>query len=358
LRRRGLELEWAEPRIVDSLGALLELCHARGASSVEIVRADPSLVTELEVGSWFDAGWRLRALRRLLVPAPFAPPRTLLALRDGFRLAADLAFWRGVRSRAQSTEWRRLVGSSYTALVYHRFADERKPGQDPIDLAPGAFDRQLRLLRLAGFRHLRALELLRFHEDASATVPRRSFVVTVDDGFADALEPLRRHVDAAIQLFVSTSDVGGAAAWADGEPLMTWEELRSLAEAGVVVASHGRHHRRFSGLPEAELEADLRGSAADLRNHLDVDADLLAYPHGDHDAAVRATVRRVGFRASFTTEKGRNGAGTDPYCLRRVSVHAGDGALAVLWKVITGEALPARWLRLRSRSRRVMRRSR
>lgn len=349
LGRRGLAHEWAEPHIVDSVGALLELCHARGASSVEIVRADPSLATELEVGSWFDAGWRLRALRRLLVPTPFTPRPALLQLRDGLRLAADIAFWRGVRSRARPDEWLRLVGSSYTALVYHRFAGERKPDQERFDLAPAAFDSHLKLLRRAGFHHLDPDELLRFHEDATATLPRRSFVVTVDDGFADALEPLHRHGRAAIQLYVSTSEVGGAAAWADSEPLMTWEDVRSLAHAGVVVGSHGRQHRRLSGLPEDELDADLRGSRADLSSQLDVDANLLAYPYGDHDAAVRATARRVGFRAAFTTEKGRNGAGTDPHCLRRVSVHAADGALAVLWKVIAGEALPASWLRLRRR---------
>jgi hypothetical protein len=33
--------------------------------------------------------------------------------------------------------------------------------------------------------------------------------------------------------------------------------------------------------------------------------------------------------------------------LRRVSVHGADGALAVVWKVLTGEALPGFWLRLR-----------
>jgi hypothetical protein len=42
------------------------------------------------------------------------------------------------------------------------------------------------------------------------------------------------------------------------------------------------------------------------------------------------------------------------YCLRRVSVHASDGVLAVLWKVLTGEGLPGTWLWLRSQRRKVV----
>jgi hypothetical protein len=43
------------------------------------------------------------------------------------------------------------------------------------------------------------------------------------------------------------------------------------------------------------------------------------------------------------TETGRNGAGTDPYCLRRVGVKDWDGPLSLLWKSLTGELVPPAW---------------
>ena len=95
-----------------------------------------------------------------------------------------------------------------------------------------------------------------------------------------------------------------------------------------------------------ELEDELRGSLADLREHLEPLA-VVAYPNGDHDASVCAAARASGYALAYTTLKGRNGAGTDPHALRRVSVHAADGALAVLWKAVTGEGLPGWWLRAR-----------
>ena len=145
-----------------------------------------------------------------------------------FRLAADLEFWRGVRADASPAEWQRLASGSYVALVYHRLAGERKPGQERVDLAPDAFDRQLRLLRFAGFRQLPVDALLTFHNRSDAVLPRRRFVVTVDDALAGCRMPLRRHAREGVHLYVPTGEVGGAAYWLDGEPIMSWSEIRSL----------------------------------------------------------------------------------------------------------------------------------
>jgi hypothetical protein len=80
---------------------------------------------------------------------------------------------------------------------------------------------------------------------------------------------------------------------------------------------------------------------------------VLAYPHGSHDERVRAAAMRAGYRAAFTTKTGRNGAGTDPYCLRRIGVKDWDGPLSVLWKTVTGEQVPPVWNRWAWRLRRA-----
>ena len=343
LRRSGVPLEWGDPHPVRSVAELLRLRRERGGSSLDVARADPSLLTELELGAWFEAGWRGRALRRLPRPASVAAD----ASRATLRLAADLAFWQGARAAASRTEWSRLTRSSYSALVYHRLAGESKPGQERIDLDPRVFDRQLRLLHRLGFRHLRAEELLRFHHEAGAVLPRRSFVVTLDDAISDCVAPLIRHGSIGIELFVPTAEVGGHAHWLAGEQVMSWADLEAVAAAGVAVGSHACHHQTLRGLEPAALAAELKGAREDLQQRLASALDIVAYPNGEHDHAVLNAAAAAGYRAGFTTEKGRNGAGTNPYCLRRVSVHAADGRAAVLWKVLTAEPLPPAWLRLR-----------
>jgi len=271
----------------------------------------------------------------------------------GLAVALDLAFWRGVRSAATPVEWERIARSSYSVLVYHRLAGQGKRGQERIDLAPERFRQQLDVLRRFGFRTLASPDVIRFHSEAQMSMPRRSVALTVDDGAADCLVPLRRHAGADVQLFVPTREVGGAAHWLSGEPLLTWAELRLLADEGITIGSHARHHRRLTEWRADALAAELTGARADLRERLETSSELLAYPYGDHDLAVRGAARAAGYLGAYTTRTGRNGAGTDSFCIRRVSVHADDGRLAVLWKCLTGEQLPVGWLRLRAMSRRV-----
>jgi peptidoglycan/xylan/chitin deacetylase (PgdA/CDA1 family) len=302
-------------------------------------------LSEPAAANWCEAPWRTRLARRL---PPLGRLAGLLAPRSQRwqELAEDLAYWEGVHEEVSEEEWQRLT-SSYAVLVYHRFAGELKPGQERIDLDPRRYRRQLRFLRLLGFRTLTLQELLEFHRGERNDLPRRRFVVTADDAMADAVEPLRWSAKLAPQLFVPTAEIGSTAHWIDGEPVATWDDVRALAAAGVAIGSHTRHHRRLTQLGEAEREVELIGSLAELRENVPGAAAVLAYPNGDHDDAVCAATRAAGYELAFTTEKGRNGAATDPMRLRRVSVHGADGALAVLWKVLTGEALPGFWLRLR-----------
>lgn len=294
---------------------------------------------------WCSAPWRTRMLRRLRLPAAAVTPLARRSPRWK-ELRDDLAHWARLRREADDEQWRRLT-SSYSVLVYHRFAGEMKPSQERIDIAPGRYYRQLRLLRLLGFQPLPLTDLLAFHRGELNHLPRRRFVVTVDDAIADAVEPLRRTAHLAPQLFVPSAEVAGTAHWIDGEPVAGWDEIRSLAAAGVAIGSHTRHHRRLSQLGAAEREVELVGSLAELHEQVPGAVAVLAYPNGDHDETVCAATEEAGYELAYTTEKGRNDAATDEYRLRRVSVHGADGAFAVLWKVLTGEALPSWWLRLR-----------
>lgn len=298
-----------------------------------------------EPRDWCDAPWRTRLLRRLRLPGTVLRPLARWSQRWA-DLADDLAYWARVRAESGPGEWRRLT-SSYSVLVYHRFAGELKPGQERIDIAPRRFHRQLRLLRLLGFRALLLEDLLAFHRGERNDLPRRCFAISADDAMADAVEPLRRAARHHPQLYVPTAEVGGSAHWIDGEPVADWDEVRALAAAGVAIGSHTRHHRRLTQLQPPEREAELAGSLAELREHVPGSAAVIAYPNGDHDDEVCRATAAAGYELAFTTEKGRNSAATDPFRLRRVSVHGADGALTVLWKVLTGEALPGFWLRLR-----------
>lgn len=353
LRRAGVELSWGHADRVPDGPSYLRLCHERGASSVELLRADPSLISELQVGSFFHAYWRLRVLRRALARRPVV--NALGKFEPALiPLAGDLAFWAGVRSAATGPEWERLTRSSYVVLYYHRIGRGGWPGQEHLDIGLARFERQLRLLRRLGFRALSPDELIEFHSDPAATLPRRAFVVSADDALRDTVGALRPHGDLRPQVYVNTGTCGATPWWSFGKTVADWAELQEFAAAGGIVASHCREHPRLPTLDDDGLREELRGSLADLRAHVDGAAALLAYPHGHHDARVRDAVAAAGYRLAFTTEPGRNGAGTDVYCLHRVAIKGWDRPTAFLWKVATGELLPRAWERLRRRSVRTI----
>jgi peptidoglycan/xylan/chitin deacetylase (PgdA/CDA1 family) len=350
LRRTGVEIASGEPDELPDIASFVRLCHARGASSVGLVRADPSLLTELQLGSFFHDFFHRRVIRRAVCWLGWLG---LLARSPGalLTLAADAAFWLGVRSVATHREWERLTRSSYVVFYYHGVQESPDPEQVHLFVRPRHLERQLRWLRLLRFRPLAPERLLAFHSDSEATLPPRSYVIAADDGFRSVVEAFRDRSRLHPQIFVNTAAVGGTASWAYDEPLADWAELEEFQAAGGIVASHGRSHAAMPQLGQNELEAELAGALDDLAAHLDDVPPLLAYPYGYHDKRVRAAAAAAGYRAAFTTDPGRNGAGTDPYCLRRLGVLDWDSRAAFVWKAVTGELLPWVWERRRRRRR-------
>lgn len=311
----------------------------RGAEALSTARSEPYRLAELPAGAWWAGHWKSRWVRRVALAVP-----GLAALLPG-EAGEDAAFWAGVRAAATRAEWRRLAGTSYVVLCYHRTAGLALPGQERMDVAPSALRKQVRLLRWCGYRPLSPGELQRFHDDPQAVLPRRRFVVTADDGYTEAVAEMTRHAGVRPQVFVVTRSVGGRGEWLGDAELADWSAVAEFQRAGGVVGSHARRHLPLDTLPDDVIADELTGSLADLRDRLDIAVPVLAYPHGRHDDRVRATARDAGYALAYGTAQGRNGAGTDRWALRRVEPKIWDSLPSFAWKVLTGQSPPGRWER-------------
>lgn len=341
LRRDDVPTTWGQVEAMPA-AEVDEISYRHGRSSVHMARADPSVLPYVQLGSWFNAGWKLRLVRRILIRAPAAPMLRRLVLRSGvgLRLRSDLAFWSGVRDEATPREWRRFTASSYVVLNYHRLAGERRPGQEQLDIDPRRFAMHMRLLAWLGYHPLLPEELVHFGRERDAVLPRRAYLATFDDAFEDNGGPLRSLAGTTPVLFAPTGAMGATATWAGGEPVLSWEDLRTLEATGVLIGSHTRSHPRLTELTTAAMTVELEGSRHDLAAHLARPVAAIAYPHGDHDTTVVRQAHAAGFSLGFGTLTGRNGAGTHPLCLRRVGIWAQDGPIRFMWKLITGELAP------------------
>lgn len=103
--------------------------------------------------------------------------------------------------------------------------------------------------------------------------------------------------------------------------ILSWDELRELANDGVTVASHTRTHALLTRIAPEAVSAEVRGAANDLRRELGTTLPILAYPAGAFDDGVVRILEQEGHVLAFTTVRGVNELRRAcPLKLRRTSV--------------------------------------
>jgi peptidoglycan/xylan/chitin deacetylase (PgdA/CDA1 family) len=210
---------------------------------------------------------------------------------------------------------------SVPILAYHSIDDTGSP----ISVSPRAFREQMELLRDRGARAVSMKEWLEEFESGRGE-PGPSFVLTFDDGYANNHEvvlPILREFGFRATLFLTTDHVGGHADWATNRdlselPLLDWDRLGEMAEAGFEIEPHTRRHPRLPEIGDAELEEEIAGSKQVIEERLGRECTTFCYPHGAIDDRVVEVVRRCGFRGAVTTEFGYNDRSADPFRLRRI----------------------------------------
>ena len=109
------------------------------------------------------------------------------------------------------------------------------------------------------------------------------------------------------------------------ELVMTWDEVRALAAAGMDIESHTRTHRLLNMLPLDEVADELRGSSDDLLCEIGRRPRAVSYPVGHSIAGrpgLRAAVRAAGYELGFSNRPGINytSARFDPFNMRRLPI--------------------------------------
>lgn len=92
--------------------------------------------------------------------------------------------------------------------------------------------------------------------------------------------------------------------------MMTWDQIRALARAGMDVESHSRTHRVLQTLDAAGLHSELTGSREDLEAQLGRPVRAIAYPVGRRlgrgAQPVRDAVRAAGYQIGLSNASGVN----------------------------------------------------
>jgi len=325
-----------------------------GEADMRIARLHPDMTG---LRAWSLHGRPPSMLARVAVALPavaaavVAPFRLLAVLlvdggrKDGFtrRLYAKVRlvhYWLGV-ARAGGP----IDGDSVRVLCWHSIADlSSNPVLRDYGVPPATFRSQIDALRESGWAFLDGDEFLRFLS-SGAKVPRRSVLLTFDDGFADLVtevQPVLADQRATAVAFVVSSWIEDPKRWEREQrppirPLAGREALLRLAGAGVVeVGAHSRSHPRLTRTEPAAVEEEVAGSRRDLTGMGFPEPRFFAYPYGDHDGRIHDAVRRAGFDSAFTTVPTKTRRHVDAFTVPRIEILPEDTGLRLRLKVRRG----------------------
>ena len=287
-----------------------------GRNAVELLERQPQLLPSLKLGAYPAVGQRHLLVRRASV-AMGIQPELLLPLAKLMRrqprsssamsMLLALAYWRGVRSAASDDEFARMT-DGIAILMFHGFSTAGSAGSRfvvPVDL----FEAQLRGLLRRGHRPL-ALSAYLEHRADNRFPPPRSFVVTIDDGYAeveDLAAPVLLRLGVPATLFIVEGRVGMANDWSARPPmagrrLLDVAAIHRLRDQGLELGVHSATHILLAGLSSGRLADEIVGSTRRLTSRFGPLVASFAYPFGAVDEVAREAVVRAGLTGLGTSE--------------------------------------------------------
>ena len=212
-------------------------------------------------------------------------------------------------------------------LMYHRI--DRVRG-DRNTLAPEKFEQQLQYLAENGY-HTVTMDELYEHYARGLPLPKKSVVLTFDDGYVDNLTiamPLLEKYHMRGNVFAISNWLGKENKWENfgKAPTLTMnqEQLLQWQAAGHYVGCHTCNHPFLSKIAPVDLTQELTASKAKLECILQRPVDCICYPYGDFSQEVLQAVRQAGFKTGLAIFYQAPLASLNLFALPRIPIPSGQ----------------------------------
>lgn len=125
----------------------------------------------------------------------------------------------------------------------------------------------------------------------------QTILVTFDDGLVNNYTvafPILKELGLKAYFFVLAAKLG--------QPnYISQLQLKEMKDSGMVIGSHGMHHKFLTELSDVELDYELRESKFVLEHNLGCNVDYLSIPRGFCDNRIIDKAREVGYKAVFAS---------------------------------------------------------
>lgn len=190
-------------------------------------------------------------------------------------------------------------------LCYHNF-NPTTPGS--MNLTPQKIESQIKWLKDNGYTIIPLKAAVEYLQGKRTTLPQKSIVITVDDGWKSAytyLLPVIKKYNIPVTLFIYPQTIS------QGSHAMTWDELKKLQQTGLFdIQSHTYDHpnfkqekrRRSSADYEKFVNNELVKSKQILEEKMGSKITLLAWPFGIYDKDLEQAALRAGYEMAFSID--------------------------------------------------------
>ncbi len=203
-----------------------------------------------------------------------------------------------------------LAADSAVILMYQRFDEPAQAG----NVSSATFKAHLDELADPRY-HVMALDAVIAALRSGADLPDRTVAITIDDAYESAYAeaaPLLKARGFPYTVFVTTDSVDeGRAGY------MTWDQIRTLADAGVEIGNHGARSFHMVEMGDAADRDNVTRGATRIEQEIGKAPTVFAYPYGEFAKAERQLVAGLGYAGAVGTASGVAQAGQSVYALPR-----------------------------------------
>jgi len=209
-------------------------------------------------------------------------------------------------------------------LTYHALSEL----PSPVCLSPRRFERQLQAFKMAGWESVSLSAVLDWLV-LGKPLPSKAIAITFDDGYASTFSeafPRLQSFGFVATVFLVSGYCGKSNRW-PGQPaaipelpMLTWEEVAQLAEAGLEFGAHTHSHLPLVRLPLAQAQEEMVTSKNLLEARTGKGMRLFSPPYGVSNRQIEALIARH-FDGSVSARLGRVSRKSGRYALPRVDAY-------------------------------------
>jgi len=159
-------------------------------------------------------------------------------------------------------------------------------------------------------------------------MPKKRFIVTFDDGFRNNLTealPILTAFGFTATVYVATEFIGRHNSFVTAKmsefPMLTWDDVIKLRDAGWQIESHGHTHKNLPDMDISQVRWELQVSRDMLEKHADVRSKHFCYPRGKYTPEVVQAVKDADYRTAVSIHAGMVRPMADLWVLPRLAIN-------------------------------------